>query len=388
MNKDRAKKAPPQDRPVIDESEDINEFLAVLQERQAMLVARMTQTQQLINSFQNQKKYQDGIDLAGMIKSSQNVTPHQTKIITCTPYTLKSVPEIPLTSNRLHVNTPNATDHTTSISELFSYLSLSNDPLSESKLRRKSSSFKYDVMKDADLSNVVAKLHDILITMTPSSGLKEVSKNIATNIEAHADQTSCNIQNSPKSDSVTGLNHNKVSTEEGHTNQRDLVDIISNSIIRGSIEDEDRDSVFFFLNKIVAKLHEYFNDRNVSYSESKQLLTPSRKWIRRRISEGKHEYSNVLEDTGVMADIDTDYERIITKPDVVSMELLSKWNYNKDDKGQNNESSHRPFENTSFEERSTEDAGEDGDIDSDHIMKTAEKKNRCRVSKEVMKRDI
>ena len=378
MDKKPQDRPPPQDRPDYNDG-DVEEFLVALQERQSLLVARMAKTQDLIKSLRAQKNYQEGIDIealtdeTGAERMTKKTVPNESFHI---PYTPNSISENPNSFYR-DATTPNMTKRTASMAELFSYLSLSQDYLSESNLKRNSTIRKSNSIEDPDQSQVVERLYKLILSMTPPPSDVKPNQHSTQVSEMNC---SYNCTDIPKSGATSKLEGSRL--DEYSPNKRDIADIISNSIIRGSIDIKDNDAIFSFLNRIAFALHNHFISRDSSFFGEKDLTTPARKGIRRRVSaEAKIGHGTIIEDPGEMADIDTDHERVVKKPTVVSTELFTKWNNLDEPIGNTRElegNNRMPLEDTAFEGVSNDDAGEDGDIDSDRLVKVIEEKKRTR----------
>lgn len=402
MESDQKCKPAPQDR-----SSSINDsFLSLLEHRQQDLVKRMTETQYLIDELRkNQQHYlvnlgeDEGInDDKDQLRAGSN-----DDVSIASDHDKSKAYASPLHMSSSSVKTPRATDRTgVDMAELYSYLSISQDMTTGKTSRHEPWS-----LSKSNLNVMPSKLHDNFNDEDSPMNSVNHNENGKTHVQSQDKnkEESAGQSSSPKYNDTCRMNDLQQTLDRNEVNQnRDISDIIGDSIIRGSIEAQDKAIILSLMDKVVSKLHHHLSPK-INNSTCSELITVDkydssasgkdtdviqRKNLRRRNSTGKHSHKIVADDAGEMGDIDTDppvNERPCQKDGIILSNLFTKWN--KVIEGQQNtqllqslanENPSLPLDNPTFEDMSNGDAGEEGDVDSDYVA-IGEKKSRDRLTK-------
>lgn len=393
----------------VKETED---FLEMLERRQAELIARMSQTQVVMNSLRSSLK--DGVDIAAMMQSKvePSLKCDDKKEITS---------EVPITSEEIYLpateigkevrinsqlaehhsnllwndvgvtpskynlsspadsdETPQMVDKSTSVAELMSFLSLSQDntPVPTSNKKHSSANFIQDTQKIT---------RDEGITQAGTEKLQAASISPdALNQKA----LSTSLRNGRRKDKIRDVYFNekstsgKILTPQEPSDLEDVIDMFARCVIMGHLDQQGEKTLVDFANKIIFKLNKKIsisgttqnprgiinsNDFALSNDDEREdsSTPPTRRNIRRRISGNE-----AFDDAGNMGDIDTDNvtgndRSSSSKTKKMSIDTFARWKMFDESKSVNVlDPVNRPHTPV-LSDASFNDAGEDGDVDTD-----------------------
>ena len=113
----------------------------------------------------------------------------------------------------------------------------------------------------------------------------------------------------------------------------DLANVIAESIIRGSIDEDGEAQILAFAHRVILKVSKhYHSSTTVDMEASVANVGGVRKTVRRRCVQGGKGSIHVCDDTGIMGDIDTDTVHATSSKSkgkqavVVSTDILTNWN--------------------------------------------------------------